>query len=315
MVLFTFSPRHPSPFEMLTPGRNWSAGSEYRFGFQDAEQDDEVKGNGNSIHFTFREYDPRLGKFLSIDPLNKKYPYWSHYAFSGNRLIDARELEGLEPERVTETATDYEGTPYEFGGKKPAFKNGLPEEMTENTYLDKVGWPSSKTGSRYNNPNYSNKVNLNQYLKDGATSCGIDCSGLAGTAFNADEQKLMQGFNLYNQGAQAQREAFSKAEKGENNNGFLGKDFQKISQGDLIFNGNETTKSTHVMVATGQKKINEQGQTQIQVIHAPQTGKYVNTEWRTVGTKWSYGHTFRNTDNVFPAVIIEGDRPLPNVGQ
>nr|MBP7540802.1 hypothetical protein [Saprospiraceae bacterium] len=59
----------------------------------------------------------------------------------------------------------------------------------------------------------------------------------------------------------------------------------------------------------------EQGQTQIQVIHAPQTGKYVNTEWRTVGTKWSYGHTFRNTDNVFPAVIIEGDRPLPNVGQ
>ncbi|KFF11700.1 hypothetical protein IW15_15965 [Chryseobacterium soli] len=32
-----------------------------------------------------------------MDPLTEKYNTWSPYAFSGNRVVDARELEGLEP--------------------------------------------------------------------------------------------------------------------------------------------------------------------------------------------------------------------------
>ncbi|MDR6464571.1 hypothetical protein J2783_003084 [Chryseobacterium sediminis] len=40
---------------------------------------------------------PDLGRFFNIDPLTEKYPLWTPYAFSGNRVIDARELEGLEP--------------------------------------------------------------------------------------------------------------------------------------------------------------------------------------------------------------------------
>jgi hypothetical protein len=42
-------------------------------------------------------HDPRIGRFLSIDPLTRSYPFYSPYAFSGNRVIDSRELEGLEP--------------------------------------------------------------------------------------------------------------------------------------------------------------------------------------------------------------------------
>jgi hypothetical protein len=42
-------------------------------------------------------YYPRVGRFLSIDPLAPKYPYWSPYVFSGNHVIDNVELEGLEP--------------------------------------------------------------------------------------------------------------------------------------------------------------------------------------------------------------------------
>lgn len=34
---------------------------------------------------------------MSIDPLTEKYMDWGPYVFSGNRVIDARELEGLEP--------------------------------------------------------------------------------------------------------------------------------------------------------------------------------------------------------------------------
>lgn len=41
---------------------------------------------------------PRVGRFLSLDPLAAKYPHNSPYAFSENRVIDCTELEGLETE-------------------------------------------------------------------------------------------------------------------------------------------------------------------------------------------------------------------------
>ncbi|EJL68982.1 DUF6443 domain-containing protein [Chryseobacterium populi] len=46
--------------------------------------------------FKWRNYMPDVGRFFNIDPLSEKYAYQSHYNFSENRVIDARELEGLE---------------------------------------------------------------------------------------------------------------------------------------------------------------------------------------------------------------------------
>ena len=83
------------PFGSLEPGRTYSSDN-YRFGFQGQEQDNEIKGEGNSVNYKYRVHDPRLGRFLSIDPLAAKYPHNSPYAFSENRLIDGIELEGLE---------------------------------------------------------------------------------------------------------------------------------------------------------------------------------------------------------------------------
>jgi RHS repeat-associated protein len=68
----------------------------YRYGFQGQEKDNEFKGNGNSINYKYRVHDPRLGRFLSLDPLAKDYPHNSPYAFSENRVIDGIDLEGLE---------------------------------------------------------------------------------------------------------------------------------------------------------------------------------------------------------------------------
>ncbi len=85
------------PFGMLYPQRQSTGADGYRYGFQGQEKDDEIKGNGNSLAFKYRIHDPRLGRFLSIDPLIAKYPFYSPYAFSGNRVIDMIELEGLEP--------------------------------------------------------------------------------------------------------------------------------------------------------------------------------------------------------------------------
>jgi hypothetical protein len=45
-------------------------------------------------------HDPRIGRFFARDPLTQKYPWYSPYQFSGNRVIDATELEGKEEKIV-----------------------------------------------------------------------------------------------------------------------------------------------------------------------------------------------------------------------
>ena len=88
------------PFGSLLPGRNFSSGS-YRYLFQGQEHDDEINGApGTSYAFEYRMHDPRVGRFLSIDPLAAKYAYNSPYAFSENRVLDGVELEGLEWQRI-----------------------------------------------------------------------------------------------------------------------------------------------------------------------------------------------------------------------
>jgi len=77
------------------PNRHASS-DKYRYGFQGQEKDDEVKGEGNSLNYKFRMYDPRVGRFFAVDPLTKKYPELTPYQFSSNMLIHAPELEGLE---------------------------------------------------------------------------------------------------------------------------------------------------------------------------------------------------------------------------
>ncbi|PPK93083.1 RHS repeat-associated protein [Nonlabens xylanidelens] len=82
---------------MLLNNRHGSVDSDaYRYGFQGQERDDEVKGEGNSYNYTFRMHDPRLGRFFAVDPLEQKYPWYTPYQFSGNKVIQFIELEGLE---------------------------------------------------------------------------------------------------------------------------------------------------------------------------------------------------------------------------
>jgi RHS repeat-associated protein len=69
------------------PNRTFSADTTYRYGFNGKENDNEAKGEGNQIDFGSRIFDPRLGRFLSIDPLQKKYPNLTPYNFTGNSPI------------------------------------------------------------------------------------------------------------------------------------------------------------------------------------------------------------------------------------
>nr|WP_262890647.1 RHS repeat-associated core domain-containing protein [Kordia aestuariivivens] len=100
------------PYGMLLPNRHASDES-YRYGFQGQEKDDELKGEGNSINYKYRMHDPRLGKFLSVDPLEPNYPWNSPYAFAENKVILFIELEGLEtpPNTATSATTITKPTP------------------------------------------------------------------------------------------------------------------------------------------------------------------------------------------------------------
>ncbi|MFK7969022.1 MAG: RHS repeat domain-containing protein, partial [Bacteroidia bacterium] len=84
------------PFGMKMEGRGERA--DYRFGFNGKEQDDEVKGEGNSLDFGARIYDSRIGRWLSVDPLASEYPTMSPYVGIGNNPLifidpDGRKLQ------------------------------------------------------------------------------------------------------------------------------------------------------------------------------------------------------------------------------
>lgn len=59
--------------------------------------DNETSGTGNRYDYGFRIYNPRIAKFLSVDPLTKSYPMLTPYQFAGNTPIMASDLDGLEP--------------------------------------------------------------------------------------------------------------------------------------------------------------------------------------------------------------------------
>ena len=54
----------------------------YGFGFNGKEMDNEWQGTGNMYDYGFRIYDSRLGRFLSVDPLFKSYPWYTPYQFA-----------------------------------------------------------------------------------------------------------------------------------------------------------------------------------------------------------------------------------------
>jgi len=137
--LFYYNDYYPGG--MLLPNRHGSVDSDsYRYAFQGQERDDEVKGEGNSYNYTYRMHDPRIMRFFAPDPLEKGYPFYSPYQFSGNRLIDMVELEGLEPAEA---------------GKKPgeyqvAEKNGTSDYFGWTWIIDNLKQGSWKQGSSTN---------------------------------------------------------------------------------------------------------------------------------------------------------------------
>ncbi len=108
------------PFRLQMEGRKVQ-GLDYRYGFNGKEidnwnpaEDAPPSGGGplgpppdptepvvdpNSgivYNYGFRIYNPTIGKFLSVDPLRKSYPWYTPYQFASNIPILGVDLDGLE---------------------------------------------------------------------------------------------------------------------------------------------------------------------------------------------------------------------------
>ncbi len=87
---------HPYPFGMPQPGRRWDNSLWYRYGFNGMESDLGVKGTGNHYTTYFRQYDPRSGRWWSVDPVI--HPWESSYASFHNNPVFFTDPFGSNPE-------------------------------------------------------------------------------------------------------------------------------------------------------------------------------------------------------------------------
>jgi RHS repeat-associated protein len=114
------------PGGQLMPGGQW--GTAGRYLFNGKEQDPEAKGTGAQYDYGFRIYDPRLGRFLSVDPLTKEYPWYTPYQFAGNMPIWAVDLDGLEEKKST-SFSDIQSQTFIRMGQEWQIKSKIANEI------------------------------------------------------------------------------------------------------------------------------------------------------------------------------------------
>jgi RHS repeat-associated protein len=83
------------PFGQEMPERYFARGK-YRFGFNGKQYDNDIADSTCWQDYGMRENDVRIGRFISVDPITKKYPELTPYQFATNRPIDGIDLDGRE---------------------------------------------------------------------------------------------------------------------------------------------------------------------------------------------------------------------------
>ncbi|ANQ51910.1 hypothetical protein MY04_4575 [Flammeovirga sp. MY04] len=122
------------PFGLSMESRSWSDYG-YRYGFNGKENDTDLSSSQLiQQDYGFRVYNPVIGKFLSVDPLTKSYPWYTPYQFAGNKPIQAIDLDGLEEYELN-------NSPYlrEIITGNPKLMNPENDYLTLRNYLwDKI---------------------------------------------------------------------------------------------------------------------------------------------------------------------------------
>ena len=128
------------------------------------EKDDELKGEGNSYTTEFRQYDPRIGRWLSIDPISMSYE--SPYASFRNNPIVYNDPKGDCPDCngfITPSGSlMYASNTHYLWNKMGDLLESADEvayrisaDGVEFHWNQKLAGYYSETGDKYSNPNSS----------------------------------------------------------------------------------------------------------------------------------------------------------------
>ena len=144
-------------FGMLMPNR-FEGVDDTRHLFNGMEHDGEVSGEGNSYTTEFRQYDPRLGRWKSLDPLMSMFPHISPYVGFANNPIFFTDPYGLAP-------TNGDGEPEKKGNGKETEEgsgefNGH-QDVEEATIIGKKPTPEIKS-SYFKQNSEKHYINNNQ---------------------------------------------------------------------------------------------------------------------------------------------------------
>lgn len=91
----SYKGKHQHPFGMMMPARTFSGGpGSYRYGFNGKEDDKSITEEAQD--YGERILEKRLGRFLSVDPITKKYPELTPYQFASNSPVRSIDLDGME---------------------------------------------------------------------------------------------------------------------------------------------------------------------------------------------------------------------------
>lgn len=154
---------------MAMPGRNL-CNDKYRYGFNGKEKDN--KDGAVQYDYGFRIYDPRIGRFLSVDPLSSKFAMLTPYQFASNTPISAIDIDGKEAEVIVDKKAKEVYVNLKFSTDE-ALKTALQAFNITTDDIKKAGF------EYYFKPS-----------KDGKTPAVNDILQKTGITFNDLQQKL-----------------------------------------------------------------------------------------------------------------------------
>jgi RHS repeat-associated protein len=162
---------------MQVPNRFESI-EDYRYGFNGMEKDDEIKGEGNSYFTYFREYDPRIARWLSIDPKTSKYPDLSPYvSFNNNPIFFTDPYGDDPPERLSlskRIGNWFKGESHKNRANKLAVKNGLDVYSTFEGNVQIVANPETRESTSFVSKEFRTDFLLQAAGISGVTNFNIE---------------------------------------------------------------------------------------------------------------------------------------------
>ena len=215
-------------FEEYYPFGETSFGSyaKKRYRFCGKEKDDE----SGMYYYGARYYSPWLCRFISVDPLAAKYPFYTPYQYAGNQPINFIDLDGKEQAPANENSSNVTPTPPaptqgnttgESGGEQgeatgslkgccvteptvngnqgPYSSQYVKQQQQANKQQQQAEAEKAKQEQKkiefiknMNNPEFMTKFYLERALEGSASAAGSAASGEANAPTAAEGQKAAQ---------------------------------------------------------------------------------------------------------------------------